>query len=85
MRSVKYTADIREPQLAGGVRLAPGGGSVTEEQAARIAADPWGKRLMDSGRLSFDAPVAVAAKPRLGMSVDGAAAPDPQRTAARKK
>ena len=69
---MKYTAKIKEEQLAGGVRLKPNGGEVSAAQARAIASDPWGKRLIDSGLLSFEKDVEIPTKPKLGMTVTGA-------------
>ena len=69
---MKYTAKIKEAQLAGGVRLDPNGGVVTDAQARAIASDPWGKRLMETGRLTFEKAVEVPTKPKLSMTVTGA-------------
>lgn len=68
---MKYTAKIKETQLAGGVRLSPQGGEVTDAQAKVIAADPWGKKLLDSGKLKFERAVEIPTKPKLGMTVTG--------------
>lgn len=68
---MKYTAAIKEAQLAGGVKLSPKGGEVTDAQAKAIASDSWGKKLLDSGKLKFERAVEVPTKPKLGMTVTG--------------
>lgn len=72
---MKYTAKIKEAQLAGGVRLDPTGGEVTDAQAKAIASDPWGKKLIDAGKLKFNKAVEIPTRPKLGMTVEGAIKP----------
>ncbi len=72
---MKYTTSIREAQLAGGVKLDPKGGEVTNAEAKAIASDPWGKKLIESGKLKFERAVEVPTKPKLGMTVTGAIKP----------
>lgn len=69
---MKYTTNnLKEAQFVGGVKLDPNGGEVTDTQAKAIAADPWGKKLMESKKIVFEKTVAVPTKPQLGMSVKG--------------
>lgn len=72
---MKYTTSIREAQLAGGVRLEPKGGDLSAAQARAIASDPWGKKLIESGKLKFERAVEVPTKPKLGMTVTGSIKP----------
>lgn len=72
---MKYTAKIKEAQLAGGVRIAPRGGEVTDAEARAVASDPWGKKLIESGKLKFEKAVEVPTKPKLGMTVTGSIKP----------
>ena len=46
-------------------------GTVTNAEAKAIASDPWGKKLLDSGKLKFDKAVEVPTRPKLGMTVTG--------------
>ncbi|MDR1175022.1 MAG: hypothetical protein LBK83_06085 [Treponema sp.] len=50
---MKYTAKISQSQLAGGVKIEPRGGDLTEKQAEKIMADPWGKELIKMGLLQI--------------------------------
>lgn len=68
---MKYTATIKEAQFAGGVKIYPNGGEVTDAQAKAIASDLWGKKLIDSGKLKFERAVEIPTKPKLGMTVIG--------------
>lgn len=68
---MKYTATIKEAQYAGGVKLSPKGGNVTDAQAKAVASDPWGKKLINAGKLKFEKAVEVPTKPKLGMTVTG--------------
>jgi hypothetical protein len=47
----KYTAKISQPQLAGGVKIEPKRGDLTDKQVEKIRADPWGKELIKMGLL----------------------------------
>jgi hypothetical protein len=70
---VKYIAKIKEAQFAGGVKLLPEGGTVTDAEARVILKDSWGKKLVDTGRLKFDGEVKMPGpKPQRGMSVGSA-------------
>lgn len=52
---MKYTANVKETQvLKCGIKIEPNGGTVTDSQARAIASDPWGKRLIDTGKLKFE-------------------------------
>ncbi|MBO4507111.1 MAG: hypothetical protein J5747_00565 [Spirochaetaceae bacterium] len=68
---MKYTAKLKESQFAGGVKLNPNGGTVSDAEAIAIASDPWGKKLIDSGKLTFEKAVEIPTKPKLGMTVSG--------------
>lgn len=73
---MKYTASVKETQvLKCGVKIEPNGGTVTNAQARAVAADPWGKKLIDTGKLKFEKPVEVPTKPKLGMTVTGSIKP----------
>ena len=51
---MKYTAKINQTQLAGGVRIEPKGGEVSPEEAKKIAADPWGRELIEKKALQIE-------------------------------
>lgn len=69
---MKYTANVKETQvLKCGIKIEPNGGTVTDSQARAIASDPWGKRLIDTGKLKFEKAIEVPTKPKLGMTVTG--------------
>ena len=73
---MKYTTTVKETQvLKCGIKIEPSGGTVTESQARTVASDPWGKRLIDTGKLKFEKAVEVSTKPKLGMTVTGSIKP----------
>ena len=67
---MKYTTKIEEACLAGGVKIDPNGGNVTDAQAKAIASDPWGKKMIAEGKLVFEKTVEIPTKPKLGMTVN---------------
>lgn len=73
---MKYKTTIKEAQfLACGVKLEPGGGTMTDAQAKAVASDPWGKKLIGVKKLTFEKAVEVPTKPKLGMTVTGSIKP----------
>lgn len=73
---MKYTTTVKETQvLKCGIKIEPSGGTITESQARTVASDPWGKRLIDTGKLKFEKAVEVPTKPKLGMTVTGSIKP----------
>ena len=44
---MKYSTKVKQAQLIGGVKINPNGGEITPEEFKKIAADPWGKELIE--------------------------------------
>jgi hypothetical protein len=51
---MRYTAKIKQAQLAGKVRIEPKGGELQEAEVKAVMADPWGKELIGKGMLTID-------------------------------
>jgi hypothetical protein len=47
----KYTANIKQPQTAGGVKLDLKGGFLSEREYKALKKDPYGASLLDKGLL----------------------------------
>ena len=51
------------------VVIEPGGGSMSDDEAQALANTPWGKRLMETGFISFEKPVCAKAEKQRGMTI----------------
>lgn len=60
---MKYTSTIKSRQfiLAGGKKIfiEPGKGEMSKDEALSVAKSPWGKRLIDTGSLTFEEKIEV--------------------------
>jgi len=60
---MKYTSTIKSRQfiLAGGKKIfiEPGKGEMEKDEALSVAKSPWGKRLIDTGSLTFEEKIEV--------------------------
>jgi hypothetical protein len=60
---MKYTSTIKSRQfiLAGEKKIfiEPGKGEMTDNEALAVAKSPWGKRLVETGSLTFETPIEV--------------------------
>lgn len=51
---MKYSTKVKQAQLVGGVKISPKGGEVSPEEAGKIAADPWGRELIEKKALIIE-------------------------------
>jgi hypothetical protein len=65
---MKYSARIKQAQLAGGVMIKPEGGELTAAQVEAVKGDPWGKELIRSGVLHIEGvkPSDIVDEPKKG-------------------
>jgi hypothetical protein len=53
-KQYKYTAKIKQPQTAGGVKLDPGGGWLSGREYKTLKKDAYGASLLEKGLLVIE-------------------------------
>ena len=51
---MKYSTKVKQAQLVGGIKIDPKGGELLPEEVSSIAADPWGRELIEKKALLIE-------------------------------